>query len=223
MSRTRYTPLTASLLAAWLAIAVSVSALHLLDGAPGKPPLPILLSVLIPLTIFFAWYRLSSEFRGYVLSLSPRVLTLLHSWRAIVGVVFIVLAANNVLPKLFALPAGWGDFAIGVTAPFVAYRLANPSHRRTFILWNLLGVTDLVVALSLAALAPFLDPSELAANGVSPAPMATLPLSLIPTFGVPLLLIQHFISITQARHWSRQRDPNLPEEISSFPPRTATN
>lgn len=209
MTHTRYARLTAWLLAAWFAISLSASALHVFYGAPGKPPLPLLLSVLIPLTIFFTWYSLSSEFRGYLLSLSPRVLALLHSWRAIVGVVFIFLAANNVLPKPFALSAGWGDFAIGLTAPFVAYRLANPSHRRALIFWNLLGVADLVIALSLAALTQILGPGELAANGITMAPMALLPLSLIPTFGVPLLLIQHFISIAQARQWSEQRNPNL--------------
>ena len=213
MTHTRYARLTTWLLAAWFALSFSASALHLFYGAPGKPPLPVLLSVLIPLAIFFTWYRLSREFRGYVLSLSPRVLTLLHSWRAIVGVILIVLAANNVLPKLFALSAGWGDLAIGVTAPFVAYRLANPSNRRALIFWNLLGVADLVIALSLGALTQILGSGELAANGVTTARMGLLPLSLIPTFGVPLLLIQHFISIAQARHWVQDPRPNLREKL----------
>ena len=32
-------------------------------------------------------------------------------------------------------------------------------------------------------------------------PMTVLPLSLIPTFAVPLLLILHLISIAQAKSW----------------------
>ena len=208
MTHTRYARLTTWLLSAWFAVSLSASALHLFSGAPGKPPLPVLLSVLIPLAIFLTWYRLSREFRGYVLSLSPRVLTLLHSWRAIVGVIFIVLAANNVLPKLFALSAGWGDLAIGVTAPFVAYRLANRSNRRALIFWNLLGVADLVLAISLGAAAPFLAP-----NAPTTTPMQMLPLSIIPTFGVPFLLILHFISIAQARQWAKEPTSTLHENL----------
>ena len=35
--------------------------------------------------------------------------------------------------------------------------------------------------------------------------MTVLPLSLIPTFAVPLLLILHVICIAQARQWAAQR------------------
>ena len=85
---------------------------------------------------------------------------------------------------------------MGVTASFVAVKLANPDHRRSFIAWQLLGITDLVLAVSLAALAGVLDP-----QGIPTTPMTILPLSLIPTFGVPFLLILHLISIAQARQW----------------------
>ncbi|WP_051979692.1 hypothetical protein [Edaphobacter aggregans] len=212
MTTTRYAHLTGWLLAAWFALSLTASALHLFSVPPGRPPLPILIAVLAPLAIFSIWYLRSADLRGYLLSLSPRVLTLLHAWR-IGGFVFLVLAAYNILPALFALPAGWGDIAIGVTAPFVAYRLATPAHKRTFIFWHILGITDLVLAVSLGALAPFLDPRQLAPNAVTPAPMSTLPLSLIPTFAVPLLLILHIISIAQTRHWAEGRSPNLREKL----------
>jgi hypothetical protein len=171
--------------------------------------------VLLPLAIFTTWYLASSQFRGYILSLSPRLLTLLHSWR-VVGFVFLVLASYNILPRLFALPAGWGDIAIGLTAPFVAYRLAVPAHRRIFIFWQLLGVADLVTAISLGALAPLLNPQQLASNAATSAPMAALPLSLIPTFFVPLLLILHSISIAQARRWAAEPDTRLRENLGTL-------
>jgi hypothetical protein len=212
MTVTRYPRIVASLLAAWFATSLLASSFHLFLVPPGRPPLPILISVLLPLALFTVWYLSSPAFRGYLLSLSPRLLTLLHAWR-IGGFVFLVLATYNILPRLFALPAGWGDIAIGVTAPFVAYWLATPSHRRTFIAWHLLGVADLVTAISLGALAPFLDPRELAPNAATTSPMATLPLSLIPTFAVPLLLILHIISIAQARHWAPERTPKLHENV----------
>jgi hypothetical protein len=202
MTTTRYTRLTAWLIAAWFAISFTASALHLFVTPPGRPPLPILVAVLLPITLFTGWYLRSNKFRSYVLSLSPRIVTILHAWR-IAGFVFLVLATYGILPRLFALPAGWGDITIGITAPFVAYTLATPSHRRVFNFWHLLGITDLVTAVSLGGLTAFLGASQVSAAASAPIvfPMATLPLSLIPTFAVPLLLILHIISITQARHW----------------------
>src|SRR5262245_51757333 len=38
-------------------------------------------------------------------------------------------AAYGILPKAFALPAGWGDLAIELTAPLVAHYLVLTAHR----------------------------------------------------------------------------------------------
>jgi len=201
MTGTDYKKLTAGLIAAWFVIALGASALHLLQGAPGQPPIAILISVLAPVVAFSIWYAGSKSFREWVLSLNPRTLTLIHSER-IGGLVFLAMYTYNILPGMFALPAGWGDIAIGVTAYFAATRLML-NHRRAFIGWQLLGMLDLVVALSMAALSSLLHP-----HGITTAPMAELPLSLIPSFGVPLFLILHIICIAQARRWpveNRQR------------------
>lgn len=84
---------------------------------------------------------------------------------------------------------------IGATATYVALRIANPGHRGSFIFWQALGITDLVVAVGLGTTARLLDP------GASMAAMTELPLSLVPIFLVPLFLIFHVISIAQARGW----------------------
>jgi hypothetical protein len=102
-----------------------------------------------------------------------------------------------VLPAVFALPAGYGDMAIGATAAFVAWRLADPAHRSSFILWQILGILDLVIAVSTGTTAAWLSP-----QGPSTAPMTVLPLSLIPTFLVPLFVMLHIICIAQARTWT---------------------
>jgi hypothetical protein len=197
---TSYTKLIAGLLGTWFALSLTGSALHLWVTTPNQPPLPLLLAVLGPIAIFLVWYRGSESFRSYVLGLNPRMLTLLHTWR-VAGYVFLVLYTYHILPGLFALPAGWGDIAIGATAGLVATRLANAEHRASFILWQVLGITDLVMAIALGATAARLSAETL--GGSAPVfPMAVLPLSVIPTFFVPLLLIVHLISIAQARRWS---------------------
>jgi hypothetical protein len=177
------------------------SALHVFAGDPERPPLALLVAVLAPITIFTAWYLRSRSFQEYILSLNPQTLTIVHSAR-LGGVVFLVLSAYRILPGFAALPAGWGDVAIGATAVPVAMRLVRPSRKASFIVWQVLGVVDLVMAIFLGAISRFVDP-----EGISMAPMTLLPLSLIPTFAVPLLLILHGICIAQARQWrSEARD-----------------
>jgi hypothetical protein len=180
---------------------LTASAFHLYVTTPTQPPLPVLLAVLAPVAAFLIWMAISQGFRQFVLSLDPRAVTMVHTWRT-AGFTFLVLYAYGILPGLFALPAGWGDIAIGATAPLVALKLADANHRKSFLLWQALGVLDLVVALSMAALI-----SVLAPLGSGPFPMAVLPLSLIPTFAVPLLLILHIICIAQAWRWNEASYP----------------
>jgi hypothetical protein len=165
--------------------------------------------VLIPIAIFVIWSAVSPPFRQFLLSLNPSTLTIVQAWR-IAGFVFLVLYAYKILPGQLALPAGWGDIAIGATAPLVALKLANPSHRKGFILWQLLGITDLVSAVGLGTTAQLINP-----HGVATDAMTVLPMSLIPTFAVPLFMILHFISIAQARQWQQQLYPRVAEPLQS--------
>ncbi|HLH06691.1 MAG TPA: hypothetical protein VKW78_05615 [Terriglobales bacterium] len=202
MTNSSYRTLTAGLIAAWFAFAIVASALHIFETSPDRPPLPLLLAVGVPIVLFSLWYSSSRGFRDFVLSLSPRTLTMVQSWR-IAGYVFLVLYTYGILPGSFALPAGWGDMFIGATALIVAGKVANPNCRKTFITWQLLGVTDLVVAVSSGAFQRIFHPAALAGSSVvNTGPMTVLPLSLIPTFGVPLFLILHIICVAQARRWS---------------------
>jgi hypothetical protein len=196
MTHAQYRNLTLGLLAAWFMFALTASAFHLYVATPGQPPLPILLSVVVPVGAFLIWMASSPAFRRFVFSLDPRTATMMHTGR-LAGFTFLVLYSYGILPGLFALPAGWGDVAIGATAPFVALMLVSPDHRKSFLLWQALGVLDLVVALSTGALTSVLLPL-----GSAPFPMAVLPLSLIPTFAVPVFLILHITCIAQAWDWS---------------------
>ncbi|MGA8215672.1 MAG: hypothetical protein WB799_18900 [Candidatus Sulfotelmatobacter sp.] len=195
----KYAKLSAGLLAAWLVFSLFSSALHLYRNAPNTPPLALGLAVVTPIVLFLVWFASSQGFRQFVLSLSPRTLTLVQSMR-IAGFVFLVLGTYKILPEFFALSAGWGDIAIGATASFAALRLANPAHRKGFIFWQVLGIADLVNALALGTLAGVIDP-----HGISTGAMTVLPMSYISTFAVPLFLILHIISIAQARRWPTTR------------------
>jgi hypothetical protein len=209
-AKTNYGRMLAVLIALWFVAVLMASALHVFSRYPERPPLALLVAVLVPITVFTARYLRSRSFRQYILLLNPQTLTFVHSWR-LVGIVFLVLSTYRILPGFFALEAGWGDIAIGATAVPAALWLGRPSRKAGFIVWQILGVTDLVLAISLAAISRFVDP-----QGISTAPMTLLPLSLIPTFAVPLLLILHGICIAQARQW-RSETAEVRAEAEGLP------
>jgi len=191
----KYGKISAGLLVVWFVAALTVSALNLFNNGSGRFGLGIAVAALTPMVVFSLWFAGSEGFRQFALALNPRILTSIQAWR-MVGFTFVLLEARNVLPSVFAWPAGYGDMTIGATAAFVAWKLAEPAHRGSFILWQMLGILDLIMAVSLGTTAGLLVP-----QGPSMVAMTVLPLSLIPTFLVPLFFMFHVICIAQARAW----------------------
>lgn len=192
----RYAKLTLAILVAWFTFALTASAKQVFANASQRVGLTVAFAALTPIIIFGLWFGLSKSFREFTLSLSPRVITFTQIWR-LLGLEFVLLESRNLLPAVFALPAGYGDIFIGATAGFVAWKLATPRHRTSFIGWQLLGMLDLVTAVGLGTTARLIDTS-----GPTMLPLTVLPLSLVPTFLVPLFFILHVITIAQARKWN---------------------
>jgi hypothetical protein len=195
----------ATALTAWLLLVLSFGAAGAFVGPPGTPPLPIAIGVAAPLVLFFAWLRLSQSFREFVLSLDLRLIAGIQAWRW-AGLGFLSLYAYKVLPAVFALPAGLGDMAIGVTAPWIILALVRQpgfAASGAFIRWNVLGILDLIIAISIGTVGAFLATG--APGEISTAPMATLPLLLIPAFLVPLFLMLHTVALMQSRQLIRSR------------------
>jgi hypothetical protein len=195
-----YGKFTAGLIAAWFVFALSASALEWFKNGANRLGIAVAVAATVPIVVFALWFGASITFRQFALSLNPQLLTLAQTWR-IVGFTFVLLEARDILPAIFALPAGYGDMTIGATATLVAWKLANPAHRNSFILWQLLGIADLVTAVSFGTTARLLSP-----HSPSMVAMTVLPISLVPTFLVPLFLIFHVICIAQARAWSIASD-----------------
>ncbi|HEX4753614.1 MAG TPA: hypothetical protein VH268_12005 [Solirubrobacterales bacterium] len=140
-----------------------------------------------------------------------------HSFRA-GGIVFVIAMLMGKLPALFAVPAGFGDIAVAMAAVWVTRGAGEGPRPRALLWFTLLGIADLVSALTLGALTGFLQVVH-----VSPAATlnADLPLVLIPTVGVPLLLAMHLGSLDvlfRARADSvRQLDRPRPAGAAQFP------
>ena len=184
---------------AWLAVIVFLGARGAFVAAPGAPPLGLLIGLLVPLSLFVLGYRAVPALREFILSADIRVIVGIQAWRW-AGFGFLTLYTYRILPGIFAWPAGLGDMAIGVTSPLVLGALLRRpgfAASKRFVAWNLSGILDLTVAVTIGALVPLLAPNLY--GSVSSAPMARLPLVLIPTFLVPMFLMLHLTALFQAR------------------------
>ena len=189
----------AVVLAAWLVLVSALGAVGAFAAPPGTPPLPIFVGVVAPIVAFFLFFWFSSAFRDFVLNIDLRLATAIQAWRT-AGLGFIALYVYHVLPGSFAWPAGLGDMAIGLTAPWVILALIRrPSFAAssTFVAWNVLGLLDLVNAVSVGALSSALatgTPGE-----ITTGPMAQLPLLLVPAYLVPIFVMLHAAALFQSR------------------------
>src|SRR5262249_20974646 len=115
---------------------------------PGTPPLALLLALLVPIALFIASYWTWPAFRETVRTADLQLLSATQSWR-FGGFVFLTLYTFGLLPGYFAWPAGLGDMAIALAAPWMVIALHRDPQfatSRTFVSWNILGILDLVVA-----------------------------------------------------------------------------
>ena len=193
------TMLVSGVLVVWLALVTYLAGHGSLGGQPGTPPLAILLAAVLPVMVFLAAFGLSQSFRNFVLTFDLRLAAGIQAWR-FAGLGFLALYANGVLPGVFAWPAGLGDMAVGVTAPFVLLALIRRPEfaaGKLFLRWNLFGMLDLVTALGSGGLSAMLGrgtPGE-----VTMSPMAQLPLALIPGYFVPILFMLHLAALFQRK------------------------
>lgn len=111
---------------------------------------------------------------------------------------FVIAMALGELPALFAVPAGFGDIAIGVATPFLAWRLARGTGRKAAVRFSLLGLLDLVVAIGLGALTG-IEPARVIEVSPTAGALGDLPLALIPTTVVPLAIALHVTLLARLR------------------------
>ena len=161
------------------------------QAAEGVPPLGI--NLVVVLSLLASSLAASTTLRGLLARQSS--LIRLHLWR-LVGAVFLWLMVRGQVPALWALPAGIGDILIGVTAPWIARGIDAPGGRRRGIVWNLLGLADLIVAVGLGMLT---SPGATRVFDTQPTTelMTHFPMALVPTLLVPLAVTLHVVSLWQ--------------------------
>src|SRR5215218_10734727 len=190
---TAATATTAAVLGGWLVVSGLLARAGVYSQDPGETVPWFFVAVAGTLIALLLATRIPIVSRILADPGMPARLALPHTLR-VVGVLFLIVMALGHLPAAFALPAGLGDIAIGVAAPFVARRLARGNGHTGAVRFNVLGILDLVVAVSIAFLL-------LGLVEVSPstAPLRLLPLALIPTAAVPLTVALHIVSLRRLR------------------------
>lgn len=180
--------------AVWVIAALTLSARGFFAGSGGAS-VPRIAFAGIPLAVGYLGYRTLRSVRAAVDEIPLQWVIGLQLYRAL-GVVFLVEWMLGALPGAFALPAALGDIAIGLTAPLVAARIRDgaPRAREAAIRWNVLGIADLVVAVTMGVLTTP-GPLHLPALGVPSAGIITLPLVLVPTIAVPFSILLHLIGL----------------------------
>lgn len=184
-----------ALVLAILLLARSALALRSPDGALLGPGVSLaflvggLLIGLLPLA-------LSPTFRQIVRAIPPSWLIGVHAIR-VGGFLFLALLDMRLLPASFALPAGYGDIAVGLLALALVYALARraPYARALTIGWNGLGLLDFAIALAMGFSVVGAFAGQVAAAGVAPGYLNYV--GIVPSFGVPIYILLHIYSVYQ--------------------------
>jgi hypothetical protein len=200
----------------WLTLAILAGAAGLVVRPANEPPLRIGLAVGLPVIGTGLALLLVRRFRAWAESLDLPLLINLQGWR-VAGFAFLAVYAQGLLPGSFAWPAGLGDLAVGIAAPFVAAYVVHRGRavRRVVLGWTMSGIADFVVAIALG-MANHLTVRAVLPDGTSAhAPMAALPLSLIPTFAVPFLFVLHLLTLARLRAHLAEQQPQVAIGLST--------
>ena len=179
----------ALIVAIWLVAAIVIGASGALEGL--RPPEPQIIIAGLTLALLIAW-RMSEAFKRFLQVLDLRLLVALHLTR-FVGFYFLVLCRRNELPCNFAAPAGWGDVLVATLAAVLLISWNVTAGNRVWIgAWNTLGLIDILFVVANAASHAMRNPSSMVA-------FLYLPLSLLPTFLVPLIIATHIFIFSRLR------------------------
>lgn len=188
MTQTAEAPLSSSRVVlgtlTWLLFALMAGAAGLVAALPPPFPLLVLLGLVVGV---LGLLRASRRFRAWALMVDIRALVLIHATR-LVGAYFLMLHARGELPWAFAVPGGWGDITVAATAlAVVAWAPRRGSAGwSAFFLWNATGFVDIALVVATATRLGMADPNSMEA-------LTRLPLSLLPTFLVPIIVATHVV------------------------------
>ena len=174
------------LLGAWLCLAAGVGIAGWIESA-GAIAVAGIIWILTALVLFACWKV--PTLQDWVMTVELRWLVLLHLTR-FVGFYFFILCSRGELPFAFAAPAGWGDIIVAALAVLLL-ALSNARNWTMLIIWNTIGLTDILFVVLTALRLGLEDWRSMHA-------LREFPLSLLLTFLVPLIIVSHVLIFFRA-------------------------
>ena len=176
----------------WGALVIAASATGVL-GALGQHFMPgfailVVIGIVVPTVSYFSF----PSVRHAVDAIGLRRLTLFHVWRIPAGGLFLYYASSGELPLLFGLIAGVGDVLAGLGAATLLKRQATETQLRRI---HLFGFADFITAVGTGLTFTLL-------NDPLMVTLTTLPMALIPLFGVGLSGASHITVLSQLKRRS---------------------
>jgi hypothetical protein len=180
----------------WFAVAWSAA----INGVfrTGTSPLPVLpLAIFLPV-IIGAPLLLSSKRVGQVLDAMPATWLVALQLYRLFGSWALVAGLRGALPGVLAWPAGIGDVLTGLFAVLAAIAVATGTAqgRRAAIIWNIFGLADFAVAITLGMIT---SPGrfQLIVPNVPSIGAGAYPDVLTPAFVIPSSILLHALSLRQ--------------------------
>lgn len=176
-----------------------------INGVFHTAALPVLpLAIFLPVIVVTPLLLMSTRV-GQVLDAMPATwLVALQTYRAF-GSWAIAAALRGAIPSVFGLPAGIGDLLTGVLAVLAAIAVAGGTvqGRKAAIAWNVVGLVDFVIAITLGLLT---SPGrfQLIVSNVPSIGVGAYPDVLTPAFVVPSSILLHILSLRQLVRQSKR-------------------
>ncbi len=187
--------------AGWFLLALYAGETELLALLPAVGPQVLIFGLT---ALLLGAYFGSISFRTAIDAWRDRTFLLVHLVR-FVGIYFLVLSARGQIEPSFAVPAGWGDILVALGA---AGLLIIPSLKWAWLVWNSLGLLDIIFVVGKAGVLRFSNPDALAA-------LSRLPLSFLPTMIVPLIIATHVILFLRLLRRKSARATSAAEVIAA--------
>ncbi len=192
----------------WFFAMLSVGSRGLLRVWQGIGPLsPLQVAIVGPMVLFWLAYQTIGPFRRYILGLDLTFLVAFQAMR-ILGCSHLVSWGCGLMAGGFALPVGLGNLAVALLALYTVFAVVHrtPRWRSWVMTLTVLGLLEFALTVALAILGFFtqvtpLDP-PMSADGY----MSFLrpPLSIFPTFLIPLFSLVHFATLVVLRRQPEQ-------------------
>jgi hypothetical protein len=182
----------------WFALAWSAAITGVFrTDAAALPLLP--LAIFLPVIVGAPLLLLSKRV-GLLLDAMPASWLVALQFYRILGSAFLAAGLSGTMPALFGLPAGIGDMLTGLFAIPAAAALATGTAdgRRAAITWNIFGLADFAVAITLGMITSP-GPFQLIVPNVPSIGAGAYPAVLTPAFVVPSSILLHALSLRQLR------------------------